>query len=201
MRARRFAWAALTFLLGLPAADAQPVSGPVTEATSANGPWVVLGGAATAVRRGCQSCNDESATRHTWSLVADVGYAVDRRTAVGAEVTWVPVRPDAGRRSTTHVDALVQYRPWPSRGFLVKGGAGMAFVRYALEPLEASPVTSKALSLVLGAGWSWRREQRVGIELFASQHAAALGDLQTAAGPVNDVLTNFWSSGVAIVLR
>lgn len=77
----------------------------------------------------------------------------------------------------------------------------MAFVRNALDVVEERPTTSKALSLVIGAGWSLRPERRVSFQLFGAQHAAALGDLQTAGGQVNDVLTNFWSAGIAVVLR
>lgn len=39
------------------------------------------------------------------------------------------------------------------------------------------------------------------MQLFASQHAGALGDLQTVAGPIADVTGNFWSLGAAIVIR
>lgn len=201
MIAYRLMCRTLALLLCASTAAAQAAGGPSTATTFTNGTWVVLGGGFTAVHRGCPACDEQSPARQTWHLFADLGYAVDQRTAVGTEVTWIPVRPDAGRRSTTHLDAIVQFRPWPARGFYVKGGGGMAFVRYALDPIEASPATAKALSLVLGTGWTWRREQRVAIQAFGSQHAAALGDLQTAAGQVNDVLTIFWSSGIAIVLR
>jgi hypothetical protein len=62
--------------------------------------------------------------------------------------------------------------------------------------------TSKALSaVVVGGGWLLRPGARVAVEAFAAQHAAALGDLQTASGGVPDVIGNFWSVGVALVLR
>jgi hypothetical protein len=37
--------------------------------------------------------------------------------------------------------------------------------------------------------------------MFASQHAAAIGDLQTADTDIPDVMGNFWSIGFGIVLR
>ncbi len=78
---------------------------------------------------------------------------------------------------------------------------GMAFVRNWIDVPEARPLTPKALSVVIGAGWTFRTEKRVGFQLFAAQHAAALGDLQRINGPLNDVLGNFWSAGAALVVR
>jgi hypothetical protein len=54
---------------------------------------------------------------------------------------------------------------------------------------------------MIGGGWAFRRDKRVGFQVFASQHVAALGDLQTAAESVPDVVGNFWSLGASIVFR
>ena len=42
---------------------------------------------------------------------------------------------------------------------------------------------------------------RFGLQLFATQHIGALGDLETVTGPISDVTSNFWSLGAAIVIR
>ena len=55
--------------------------------------------------------------------------------------------------------------------------------------------------MVIGAGWAFRPAERVGFQVFGAQHVAALGDLQTAEEDVPDVVGNFWSLGVAIVIR
>jgi hypothetical protein len=83
----------------------------------------------------------------------------------------------------------------------VKGGAGMAFVRNWIDTLGPDAVNSKALSVVVGTGWIFRYDKRVGVELFVIQHAGALGDLQTGSGDVPDVMGNYWSIGAAIVFR
>ena len=57
------------------------------------------------------------------------------------------------------------------------------------------------LSDDLGGGWAFRPDKRFGFQVFASQHAAALGDLQTASAEVQDVLGNYWSFGGALVFR
>jgi hypothetical protein len=77
----------------------------------------------------------------------------------------------------------------------------MAFVRNWVDVLGPDAINSKALSVVIGGGWVFRPEKRVGVELFVSQHAAAIGDLQTAETDVPDVMGNFWSIGVALVFR
>jgi hypothetical protein len=120
---------------------------------------------------------------------------------VGSEVFWMPVRSGQGQIRTTHVDAVAQFRPWASQGFFVKGGAGMAFVRNWVDVLGPTAINSKALSVVIGTGWAFRPARRLGLQVFGSQHVAALGDLQTPDGSVPDVVGNFWSFGAALVIR
>jgi hypothetical protein len=120
---------------------------------------------------------------------------------VGAEVFWMPVGTAHGSIRTTHVDAVAQFRPWASHGFFLKGGAGMAFVRNWVDTISPVAINQKALSVVIGAGWAFRPGERVGLQVFGAQHVAALGDLQTSDEPIPDVVGNFWSLGVAIVIR
>jgi hypothetical protein len=120
---------------------------------------------------------------------------------VGAEVFWMPIDTDQGRIRTTHIDAVAQFRPWASHGFFLKGGAGLAFVRNWLDAVGPDALNSKALSVVIGGGWHFRPSSRIGLQLFAAQHAAAVGDLKTANADVPDIMGNFWSLGAAIVIR
>lgn len=134
-------------------------------------------------------------------MLANVGYRVNDRMDVGAEIFWMPVDTREGRIRTTHLDALAQFRPWASQGFFLKGGAGMAFVRNWVDAIGPEAINQKALSVVIGAGWAFRRAERVGLQLFGSQHVAALGDLKTPDDDVEDVVGNFWSLGAAVVIR
>lgn len=77
----------------------------------------------------------------------------------------------------------------------------MAFVRNWVDVISTGSINSKALSVVIGAGWIFQPTRRVGLELFGAQHATALGDLQTADGQISDVMGNAWSLGAAIVIR
>jgi hypothetical protein len=162
----------------------------------------LAGVAFTAMRGDCQTCEESFPYRQTASVFGAVRYRAGARMAVGGEVLWVPVKTFAGDYiRTTHIDAVAQFWPWGTKGFFLKGGAGVAFVRNWVDLPDVDSVTSKALSVEIGGGWAFRRTSRVGVELFATQHAAALGDITTSTVDVQDVIGNFWSLGVAIVIR
>ena len=163
--------------------------------------WIVAGAASASVRGDCQTCEEDYPYRHGAGILGNAGYRVNPRRDVGAEIFWVPVDTAAGTIRTTHFDAVAQFRPWGAKGFFLKGGAGMAFVRNWIDTLNNEAINSKALSVVIGGGWVFRPDKRVGLELFASQHAGALGDLKTGDSDVPDVMGNYWSIGAALVFR
>lgn len=163
--------------------------------------WLTIGGTWSTVRRDCQTCARDYRHRRGTGVLVNLGYRVNSRLDAGAELFRTGVGNRQGELRTTHLDAVTQFRPWSSRGLFIKGGAGMAFVGQLLDELQATPRTSKALSVVLGAGWVFRPAARVGLQLSASHHAAALGDLRTATGDRPDVMANFWSLGASVVVR
>ena len=164
--------------------------------------WLTAGGASATLRGDCQTCETDYPYRHDGGVLANAGYRVNERMDVGAEVFWVPMGTAAqGTIRTTHFDAVAQFRPWASQGFFMKGGAGMAYVRNWLDTTSSESINSKALSLVIGAGWEFLARRRVGFQVFGSQHVAALGDLATIDGDIPDVVGNFWSFGAGIVIR
>jgi hypothetical protein len=178
---------------------AAAATAPSSSATS--NLWLVAGGAFATLRGDCQNCEGDYPYRHSGSILGAAGYRVNRRMDVGAELFWVPVDTAHGRIRTTHVDAVAQFRPWDRHGFFLKGGAGTAFVRNWVDVIGPDAINSKALSVLIGGGWLLRPTRRITFEAFAAQHAAALGDLETATGDVSDVIGNFWSLGVALVIR
>jgi hypothetical protein len=163
--------------------------------------WVVAGGASGTLRGHCQDCPQDFPFRHGPGIVGNGGYRVSPRMDVGGDVFWMQWRNESGRIRATAINAVAQFRPWTSKGFFVKGGAGMAFVRNWVHTIGPHPDDSKALSVVFGGGWEFKTNQRLGLQLFATQHVGALGDLQTANGAIGDVTGNFWSLGAAIVIR
>jgi hypothetical protein len=163
--------------------------------------WIVAGGASGTLRGHCQDCAQDFPFRHGGALVGNAGYRVSPRVDVGADVFWMQWRNESGRLRATALDAVAQFRPWSSKGFFVKGGAGMAFVRNWVHTIGPHPDNQKALSVVFGGGWEFATTERFGLQLFATQHVGALGDLQTAGGTIPEVTGNFWSLGAAIVIR
>jgi hypothetical protein len=182
------------------AAPAAVVAQPAPPRAASN-LWLVGGSAFVTMRGDCQVCEEDYPYRHAPSVLANVGYRVNERMDVGGEVFWVSADTAGGRIRTTHFDAVAQFRPWRSQGFFVKGGAGMGFVRNWVDVIGPGAENSKALSLVIGGGWVFRPVERVGLQVFVSQHAGALGDLTTAESDVQDVIGNFWSLGMGIVFR
>lgn len=163
--------------------------------------WIVAGGASATTRGDCQTCEADYPYRNGGGILGNVGYRINPRMDIGMEVFWVPMETGSGTIRTTHFDAVAQFRPWQTRGFFFKGGAGMAFIRNWVDILSADAINSKMLSVVIGTGWAFYPDRRFGMQVFASQHAGAVGDLQTADGSVPDVIGNFWSLGAAFVIR
>ena len=163
--------------------------------------WLVAGGAFATLRGDCQTCEEDYPYRHAGAVLVDLGYRVNPRMDVGAEVYWMPIDTAQGTIRTTHIDAVAQFRPWASQGFFLKGGAGMAFVRNWVDVLGPDSFNEKALSVIIGAGWVVRPTARVGLQVFATQHALAMGDLQASQGLIQDVIGNRWSIGAAVVIR
>jgi len=79
----------------------------------------------------------------------------------------------------------------------------MAFIRnwVITSTIETAASRSKAFGLGLTAGWEWRTRGPVSLQVFGAQHVAALGDLVTSTGTVQNVVGNFWTIGGAVVIR
>ena len=170
-------------------------------------PWIVIGATSTTLRGDCQEdcvVHGRGAYLHTGSILAIVGFRVNPQMNAGVEVSWVPATSEAGDDvRSTFLLAAAQFRPWRTRGFFLNAGMGMAFVRNFVFDGTGTlpPITSKALGLSYGAGWTFRQAHRVGLQVFGTQHMAALGDFQTGGVTAENVIGNYWSLGTAVVIR
>ena len=200
--------AALAFaLLCLTPVVAAAQTQPTTLADQ-SGIWIVAGGTSTTMRGDCQEdcvAHGTGAYLHTGSLLAIVGFRVNPQMNAGVEVSWVPATSEVAGDDirSTFILATSQFQPWRTRGFFLSAGMGMAFIRnFAYDGTGTlPPITSKALGLTYGAGWTFRQTHRVGMQLFGAQHVAALGDFQTGGVTSENVVGNLWSVGAAIVIR
>ena len=183
------------------AAQTPPTSAPADSATGTL--WLRAGLLSTTFLGDCTDC-EGAQYRSTGSLMAGVGWALNPRTDLGAEFLWVKSQAtESDRIRVTFLLGSVQFRPWRTRGFFLKAGAGMAFVHNWILQLEGEDPSfrSKAFALDLAAGWEWRFSRHFGAQVLAGQQVAALGDLETSARTVENVMANFWSVGAGIVIR
>lgn len=204
IRLRAMAAWCLAALVGLSPAAARAQPAPADQAGPDSRLWITAGGGATTLLGDCSECEEPRKYFHSGSVLTNIGVSLNRRTDLGAELMWVPATTALGDRiHVTFVLAVVQFRPWHTRGFFLKGGAGMAFVRnwVATIDAEAAAFLTKAFGLGLGAGWEWRPHERIGLQLFGAHHVAALGDLSTSTQPIENVMGNYWSAGAAVVIR
>jgi len=182
-----------------------PVSAFAQTAAPAPAPptriWFAVGGGFVTLQGHCGDCGQAFPYRNTGAVVGNAGYRVTTRMDVGADLFWTQWENDSGHIQATALNGVAQFRPWESKGFFLRGGAGMAFVRNFVRTLGPNSDNSKALALLIGTGWAFPVTHRVGLQLFATERVGALGDLQTAAGTVNDVSANFWTIGTSIVFR
>jgi hypothetical protein len=178
-------------------------------AAAAQGPalpsrlWVVVGGGSTSLLGDCSDCAAEDYI-HSGSFLVNAGASINRRTDVGGEFLFVPTTLETGEPiSVSFVMASVQFRPWHTRGFFLKAGSGLAYMRNWLGTIDGATKAqrSTAFALGLGTGWEWRMRGRFGAQVFGSQHVVAVGDLETNSGIAENVMGNFWSFGAAIVIR
>jgi len=194
-------------LTGLPGvAAAQTAGRPASPSQPAEMSklWIVAGGGSSSFLADCTECGDPEHYRHSGGVLVNAGRSVTRKLDFGAEIFWSTAGTIAGgdRARTTFALAATQFRPWQSQGFFVKAGIGIAFIRNSVTiNEEAGEFLSKALAVGIGAGWEWRLRGRFGAEVYASQYAAAAGDILVSAGTANNVLVNYWSVGGAIVIR
>jgi hypothetical protein len=205
IRRLTFVVLALTLLTPAPATAQAPPPAPgaAEPLLRAGNKWIVVGGVWTTSLGDCTDC--EIATyRHTGSLLGNVGWSLNERTDIGAEVMFVASKANTQDRvRVSFLMASFQYRPWRTKGFFLKAGSGMALVHnWILNVENETPAfRSKAFALALGAGWEWSMGRHFGAQIIATHHAAALGDLQTSTRTVENVMGNLWSVGGTIVIR
>jgi hypothetical protein len=169
--------------------------------------WIVGGGGFSMARAGCATCGRSGVFKNTVGLFLDVGGRVGPRADVGVEVMFVRLRVEHEKSIlTTFILGLGQFRPWKDKGLYLRAGMGVGFAGHGLYspfgPKLAPPYSTNALGIAYGIGWIFRPERRVTLQANFSHHIAALGELSTVSGEtVQNVVGNYWTSGMAVVIR
>ena len=210
---RRAALAAgLCALLWPAAALAQaPAQTPSPQATAAPTPgsrvWIVAGAGFAAARAGCATCDRDGVYTTSQSFLVDAGMRVNPRMDAGIELYWVGLDVDGTSHiRTTFLLGVAQFYPWVDHGLFLRAGMGIGIAGNGLYnpigPPLAPPYTTNALAVAFGVGWEFKATPRWGVQVHGMQHVAALGELTTTTGAsVKNVVGNYWTVGVAVVIR
>jgi hypothetical protein len=192
----------------VPTAESAPAPAPPKAATTSHSrDWVFGGIGFGAARTGCFECNPDGVSTNGKSLLVDAGFRATPRLDFGVEVAYgsSKLEIDADPIRTTFVMGIVQVRPWETRGFFFKTGMGSGVVGNLYipnGPVLDGPITTNTLALVYGAGWVIHRDKRLALQVHATHHIAALGEVTIDENTsMKNVLNNYWNVMVGIVFR
>ncbi len=205
---KRLSWPLLAALLILGAVPVETAAQTAPVPSTPGSPlWIVGGGGFSVARAGCATCDRDGVFTNSRSLLVDAGLRVSPRVDAGVELLWVSTRIEGEAPiRTTFILGIGQLRPWEQRGFFLRAGMGISFAGNGLySPIGAPlapPFTTNALGLTYGTGWIVGWHRRRALQINATHHVAALGELTTTSGEtLNNVVGNYWTIGAAVVLR
>jgi len=188
------------------AAAAAPVCAQDTQAPSElpppTGAWLGAGLGYGAFRTDCSNCARDDLYSNGGGLMVSGGVVANGRLDAGGEIFWASTAIDAGDYRAAFLLGVAQFRPWKTRGFYLKGGLGLAFIRASITVDDRTTTsTQKGLGVHYGAGWVFARERRVSFAPFGGHYVASLGDIPTAGGVAENPVSNVWFAGVTVFLR
>lgn len=194
MTARRGAATLAAVLLALHAAPSD------AQVPRRGGLWVDAGAGYGRLRLTCATCSQVAAASGT-EVTVTVGGAPSSNVLLGLQAqTWSNSR---ARQKVRSLVAVVQWYPWPARGWFVRAGTGI--VQGPVTPRTDSTSSTTAqgtgVGLDFGMGYDLPVSEHFGLTLQASSHIAALGDLEVAGQPANDVIAYIGRLGIAVVVR
>ena len=192
----------VTAALVLTAAAAQASAQDAPPATPSRGGWLGVGLGYGAFRTDCNNCTRDDLYSTGGSLAVNGGVSVNGRMDAGGEIFWASTAFDSGEYRAAFLLGIVQFRPWQTHGFYLKGGLGLAFLRSSITVGgETTTSAPKGLGVHYGAGWMFGRGRRVSFAPFGGHYVASLGDLPTAGGVAEDPVSNVWFAGVSVFIR
>ena len=155
-----------------------------------------------AFRTDCNNCVRDDLYSTGGSLMVSGGVAVNDQLDAGGEILWASTAFEGGDYRASFLLGSVQFRPWKARGFYLKGGLGLAFVRANITVNGQTTASKpKGLGVHYGAGWMFGRGRRVSFAPFGGHYVASLGDIPTSAGNAENPVSNVWFAGVTVFFR
>lgn len=189
-------------LLVLTTAAAQAAAQDAPPSQPARGAVLGVGLGYAAFRTDCSNCARDDLYSTGGSLMVSGGVAVNDQVDAGGEIFWASTAFEGGDYRASFLLGTVQFRPWKARGFYLKGGLGLAFVRANIT-VDGQTTASKpkGLGVHYGAGWMFGRGRRVSFAPFGGHYVASLGDIPTSAGNAENPVSNVWFAGVTVFVR
>jgi hypothetical protein len=188
--------------LVLTAFAAQAHAQDAQAAPASRGGWLGVGLGYGAFRTDCNNCTRDDLYSNGGGLIVSGGVAANGQLDAGGEIFWSSTAFEGGDYRASFLLGTVQFRPWKTRGFYLKGGLGLAFVRANITVGgQTTGSKPKGLGVHYGAGWMFGRDGRVSFAPFGGHYVASLGDLPTPAGVAENPVSNVWFAGVTVFVR
>jgi hypothetical protein len=165
------------------------------------GLWADAGAGYGRLRLTCSTCS--AAGGSGTEVTVTLGGAPTANVLLGLQAqSWssAGAGPEQKVRSLT---AIVQWYPWPARGWFVRAGTGIVQGPVTPRADSAAPVTTEGIGVGLdfGLGYDLPVSEHFGLTVQAATHIAALGDLEVGGQPANDVIAYVARLGIAVVFR
>jgi hypothetical protein len=181
-------------------APAAPPSAPEPKASRPDF-FLDAGVAYGRLRLTCASCSSiVAATGPAYTL--SVGGAPSQNVLIGLQgELWMS--SGSPRQQVQTLVAMVQWYPWPSMGFFVRGGVGVVRGSVALTADTSGAFSTKGtgVAITLNVGYDIALTRRFVLAVQAATNVAALGDLAVGGATANDVVAYVSRIGVALVWR
>jgi hypothetical protein len=165
------------------------------------GLWADAGAGLARLRLTCSTCSAVAAAGGT-EVTVTLGGAPTANVLLGLQAqTWTSSSAGAPQQVRS-LTAIVQWYPWPAAGWFVRAGTGV--VEGPVTPSTAGAPTTvqgTGVGLDFGLGYDFPLSEHYGLTVQAATHIAALGDLEVAGQPANDVIAYVARLGVAVVFR
>ena len=166
------------------------------------GLWADAGAGYGRLHLTCATCARVAAADGT-EVTVTIGGAPSANVLLGLQAqTWSSggSGPTQRVRSLT---AVVQWYPWPTRGWFVRAGTGIVQgpVTPGTDSTPPATVQGTGVGLDFGFGYDLPVSEHFGLTVQAATHIAALGDLTVNGRPANDVIAYVSRIGIAVVFR
>jgi hypothetical protein len=193
---------AALLLVALAAPARGQVPAPIRSPKRGGGLWIDAGIAYGRLRLTCASCTTAGTANGT-AVTISAGFTPAQNVLLGLQAQQWSSTGSVLRQRVRSVLAVVQWYPWPARGFFFRAGNGVVQGPLAAQPTATQPVSTQGtgVGFAIGLGYDFKVSRRLGLNVQAASHISALGDLTIDGRPAADVIAYVTRLGVAVVLR